>query len=51
MRNLASWRSAGDFARGYVLGFLGGRMSGEPGFLIFDEVSGFFADVADGLEG
>ena len=26
-------------------------MSGEPGFLVFDEVSGFFADVADGFEG
>ena len=51
MTNLASWMSTADFARGHVLGFLGGRMGGEPGLLIVDEVSGFFADVADGLEG
>jgi hypothetical protein len=46
-----SGRLAGDFARWDVVGFLGGRMSGEPGFLVFDEVGGFFADVADGLDG
>ena len=52
MTNLASWRSAGDFARWYVvLGFLGGGVGSEPGLLIFDEVSGFVADVVDGLEG
>jgi hypothetical protein len=31
--------------------FLGGRVSSEPDLLIFDEASGFFADVADGFEG
>jgi hypothetical protein len=47
----ASGRLVGDFARWYVVGFLGGRMRGEPGLLIVDEVSCFFADVVDGLEG
>ena len=30
---------------------LGGRVGGEPGLLVFDELGGFFADVADGFEG
>src|SRR5438093_686557 len=42
-RAFQSGRLTGDFARRYVLGFFGGRMSGEPGLLVFDEVSGFFA--------
>src|ERR1700742_4190966 len=29
----------------------GGRVGGEPGLLVFDELGGFFADVADGFEG
>jgi hypothetical protein len=37
--------------RGCVLRFLVWRVSGEPGLLFFDEVCGFFADIADGLEG
>ncbi len=35
----------------YVLRLLVGRVSGEPGLLIFDQVGGLLADVADGFEG
>jgi len=35
---------------GLVRGFLGGWGGGEPGLLVFDELRGFFADVANGFE-
>jgi hypothetical protein len=44
-------RLARGFVRRYVLRFLVWGVGCEPGLLFFDEVSGFFADVADGFEG
>ncbi len=41
---------AGDVV-GAVLVFFGGRVGGEPGSLVFDELVSLFADVADGFEG
>ena len=35
----------------YVRRLLVGRVSGEPGLLVFDQVGGLLADVADGFEG
>ncbi len=43
-------RGAGDFAGWDIFGFFGGWVGGEPGLLVFDELGGFFADVADGFE-
>jgi len=36
---------------GLIRVFFGGRVGGEPGLLIFDELGGFLADIADGFQG
>ncbi len=36
---------------GWCLVVFGGWVGGEPGLLVFDELGGGFADVADGFEG
>ena len=36
--------------RGSSLRFFGGWVGDKPGLLIFDQLGGFFADVADGFE-
>jgi hypothetical protein len=44
--------SAGDVdGTVFVFVVFGGRVGGEPGLLVFDELGGFFAEIVDGFEG